>query len=135
VKIRVLLVDDEKEFAEALAERLAFRGLIVRISLSGADALEKLQHEESDVVVLDLSMPGMSGTETLRLIKQIKPAVQVIMLTGHATIQSGMDALKLGAYTYLLKPTEINDLISQINKAHAERQPLETRGSSTWSKF
>ncbi len=123
--VRVLLVDDEKEFAAALAERLAVRGLFVRTSLSGFDALEQLQREEADVVVLDVSMPGMSGIETLRLIKQIKPLVQVIMLTGHATIQSGMEALKLGAYTYLLKPTEINDLISQIKKAHAQSKPLE----------
>lgn len=129
--VRVLLVDDEKEFAAALAERLALRGLFIRTSLSGLDALAQLQREEVDVVVLDVSMPGMTGIETLRLIKQIKPLVQVIMLTGHATIQSGMEALKLGACTYLLKPTEINDLISQIKKAHAQRHSLEPRTKSS----
>jgi len=119
--IRVLLVDDEKEFSEVLAERLEGRGLIVRTVLSGTDALAELERDETDVVVLDVAMPNMSGIETLSRIRQINPSIPVIMLTGKSTIESGIEAMKFGAFNYLMKPTDINNLIAQIKKATSER--------------
>jgi DNA-binding NtrC family response regulator len=119
MSIRVLLVDDEKEFLEVLAERLEGRGLMVRTALSGPDALEELKREEIDMVVLDVAMPGMSGIEILSHIRQINSSIQVIMLTGQATVESGMEALELGAFNYILKPVEIDALVAQIQRAYA----------------
>ncbi|MBU0990180.1 MAG: response regulator, partial [Proteobacteria bacterium] len=98
MKTRVLLVDDEEEFVQALAERLSIRDYDVTTSLSGEDAVEKLRHYNFDVVILDVRMPGMDGTEVLHEMKRIKPLTEVIMLTGHATVESAIDGMKQGAY-------------------------------------
>ncbi len=120
MSIRVLLVDDEIDFVSILGERLTARGLSVQIALSGDEALSKLRQEQIDVVVLDISMPGMSGIETLGQIKEIRPSVKVIMLTGYGSIDSGLRGLKLGADNYLMKPVETEDLVAKIRNAYSQ---------------
>ena len=118
MKIRVLLVDDEKEFIQTLAERLEVRDFNVETAFDGYEAVSKIKELDFDVVVLDVLMPGMNGIETLKEIKSIKPLVNVIMLTGHATVETAIDGMKAGAYDYLMKPTDTNDLVSKIAKAY-----------------
>jgi DNA-binding response OmpR family regulator len=127
MKVRVLLVDDEKEFVEALSERLTVRGYDVTTSLSGEDAVESVTHFNFDAVILDVSMPGMSGVEALRQIKRIKPLTEVIMLTGHATVDTAIEGMKLGALDYLIKPCETEDLLAKIDMAHRRKAEHEDR--------
>lgn len=109
--IRVLLVDDEKEFLRVVSERLKVRGVSVSIALSAQEALEKISYQEFDAIVVDLSMPSMNGLETTKSIKQLKPALKVIILTGYGSIGSGVEAMKIGAFDYLEKPIQINRLL------------------------
>lgn len=125
--VRVLLIDDEPQFVEVLAERLEARGFSVQTALDGDQGLTKLQEQEADVVILDVQMPGRDGVETLREVKRIKPLIEVIMLTGHATIESGIQGLKLGAYDYLMKPTDTEDLVAKILRAYARKSEQEER--------
>lgn len=125
--VRVLLVDDEKEFVDVLAERLETRGFAVTKALSGDEGIGKLREKEVDVVVLDVLMPVKSGVETLRDIKQLNPIIEVIMLTGHGTIESAIEGLKLGAYDYLMKPTETENLVAKILRAYARKSEQEER--------
>ena len=127
MKTRVLIVDDEEEFVQALSERLIMRDYDVTTSLRGEDAVEKVRDFNFDVVVLDVSMPGMNGVETLREVKKLKPLTEVIMLTGHATVDSAIDGMKLGALDYLIKPCETEELITKINKAHDRKAEHEER--------
>jgi DNA-binding NtrC family response regulator len=127
MKIKVLLVDDEKEFIETLAERLAVRDFIVQTAFGGDEALSKIKEEDFDVVVLDVLMPGKNGIETLREIKSLKPLVNVIMLTGHATVETAIDGMKAGAFDYLMKPTDTNDLVGKITKAFNIKAEHEKR--------
>jgi DNA-binding NtrC family response regulator len=127
MKIRVLVVDDEEQFVETLAERLVIRNYDVTISLSGEDALEKVRGYNFDVVVLDVLMPGIDGIEALREIKNIKPLTEVIMLTGHATVETAIEGMKLGAYDYLMKPCETQDLVMKIDKAHQRKAAHQER--------
>lgn len=127
MKIRVLLVDDEKEFVEVLAERLETRDFAVSMALSGDEALRVIAQQEIDVVVLDVLMPGKDGIDTLREIKQQKPILEVIMLTGNATVESAVEGLKLGAFDYLMKPTETKDLVAKIVKAYKRKAEQEER--------
>ncbi|MGO8821970.1 MAG: response regulator, partial [Desulfomonilaceae bacterium] len=113
--ITVLLIDDESPFVEALAKRLLKRGFVVVTSTSGPEALTKLQENPTiDVVICDVKMPGMDGIETLRLIKSEHPIVEVILLTGHATVQSAIQGMRLGALDYLMKPCDMDLLITKI---------------------
>jgi two-component system, OmpR family, response regulator CpxR len=125
--VKVLLIDDEPQFVEVLAERLEARGFSVQTALTGDEGLAKVQEEEADVVILDVQMPGRDGVDTLREIKRIKPLIEVIMLTGHATIDSGIQGLKLGAYDYLMKPTGTEDLVAKILRAYARKSEQEER--------
>jgi DNA-binding NtrC family response regulator len=118
MKIKVLLVDDEKDFIESLAERLQLRDFDVSTALNGDDAFNLIREKEFDVIVLDVKMPGKSGIDTLKEIKNINQLSQVIMLTGHATVESAIQGMKLGAYDYIMKPTVTEDLINLINKAY-----------------
>ena len=118
MKIRVLLVDDEKDFTETLAQRLEVRGFDIKTCFSGDEALDMIQKHEFDVIVLDVLMPGQDGIETLREIKNLKPLIHVIMLTGNATVETAIEGMKLGAYDYLIKPTKTEDLLEKINKAY-----------------
>ncbi len=127
MEVRVLLVDDELEFIDTLGERLETRGFNVRMASSGDEALEKLQEEKVDVVILDVLMPGKDGIQTLHEIKQANPLIEVIMLTGHATIETAIEGLKSGAYDYLIKPTGAMELIGKILKAYARKSEQEER--------
>ncbi len=117
MKIKVLLVDDEKEFVEVLAERLEVRGFDVETALSGEDALKWIHKSEFDVVLLDVMIPGDNGIEILKEIKHTKPLIHVIMLSGHAKIDTAVRGIELGAYDYLLKPLEIEPLVEKIKMA------------------
>jgi len=127
MKTRVLIVDDEEKFSDPLAERLTLRDYDVTTSQSGEDAVAKIKHYNYDVVVLDVLMPGMSGIETLREIKKIKPLTEIIMLTGHATVESAVEGMRLGATDFLMKPCETEDLIPKIQKAHDRKAEQEER--------
>ncbi|MBU1342438.1 MAG: response regulator [Proteobacteria bacterium] len=117
MKIKILLVDDEKEFIDTLAERLKIRKLNVSVAYSGNAALKLVQGYDYDVVVLDVLMPEMDGIETLKLLKEIAPLTQIIMLTGNATVDNAILGMKNGAYDFLLKPVETAVLIEKINAA------------------
>jgi len=127
MKIRVLLVDDEKEFVESLSERLELRLFEVKTCFNGDDAVLLLQQEDVDVIILDVLMPGKDGIATLTEIKKLKPLTQVIMLTGNATVETAINGMKLGAYDYLMKPTETEDLVKKINSAAKVKQEHDER--------
>jgi DNA-binding response OmpR family regulator len=114
---KVLLVDDEEEFVVTLAERLRMRGIQAETELDGAAALNKLETYTPQVVVLDLMMPGMSGLTVLERIKQLYPQMQVILLTGIGSTSEGVAGMKLGAFDYLMKPLQIEELIEKIGLA------------------
>ena len=119
--IRVLLVDDEDDFRTTLANRLRKRKLEVTEAESGRSAINLLRQGTFDVVVLDVRMPGMDGIETLKQIKTNHPLVEAIMLTGHASVESGIEGMRLGAFDYLMKPCDINDLINKIRDAYQRK--------------
>jgi two-component system, OmpR family, response regulator CpxR len=127
MKIKVLLVDDEKEFVEALAERLELRDFEVSKAFGGEEAIDRIGKVDVDVVVLDVQMPGKDGIATLHEIKIAKPLVEVIMLTGNATVSSAIEGLKTGAFDYLMKPTETKDLIEKIALAYKRKADQEER--------
>ena len=117
---KILLVDDEMEFLDVLSERLGKRGFKAVNVSSGWDALELLKKQaDFEVVVLDFRMPGMDGLETLKKIKEINPLVEVIILTGFSTVESGVEGMKFGAFDYLSKPCEIEKLTTKIKEAAA----------------
>jgi DNA-binding NtrC family response regulator len=118
---RILLVDDEKDFVEMLTLRLEEIGEEVLQAYSGLESLEKMKEAEVDVVILDIKMPGMDGIETLQEIKKRYPLVEVIMLTGHGTIETAVQGMKLGAYDFLIKPADFDDLVTKLNKARERR--------------
>lgn len=125
---KVLLVDDEREFVAILAQRLIKRNYSVLAAHNGKDALARLTEDKDiEVVILDVKMPNLSGIETLKLIKAKWPLVEVIMLTGHSTIDSAVDAIKLGAYDYTLKPIEIEELVSKIEQAACRKRNRDRR--------
>jgi DNA-binding NtrC family response regulator len=120
---KVLLVDDEREFVAILTQRLTKRNCSVTFAHNGNDALAQLEEDKDiEVVILDVKMPGVDGIETLKLIKEKWPLVEVIMLTGHSTIDSAIHAIKLGAYDYILKPIEMEELVSKIEKAACRKR-------------
>ena len=127
MKVKVLLVDDEKQFVETLALRLEARDFAVATAFNGDQALDYLKGKDVDVVVLDVLMPGLSGIDTLREMKKIRPLTEVIMLTGHATVETAIEGMKLGAFDYLMKPTEIEELVEKITKAHGRKTEQEER--------
>ncbi|NQT37089.1 MAG: response regulator [Planctomycetes bacterium] len=121
---KVLLVDDELEFTEILSVRMESRGVDVDTAASGREALEKATGKSYDAIVLDLSMPEMDGIETLKHLLKMNPDLQVILLTGYATLQKGIEATKLGAMDFLEKPAEIQKLMEKIQQAKANRMLL-----------
>ena len=127
MKIRVLLVDDEEEFVRTLSDRLTLRDYDISASLSGDDALEKIKQYNYDVVILDVAMPGIGGIDALREIKKIKPLTEVIMLTGHGTVETAIEGMKLGAFDFLMKPCNMEDLDAKIKKAQARKAEHEER--------
>jgi DNA-binding NtrC family response regulator len=121
---KVLLVDDEAEFLDTLAERMRHRGMQVSTSMSAEEAIRTTADGDFDVVILDLLMPGMDGIQALKALKKKRPDLQVILLTGHATVQKGIEAMKLGAMDLLEKPADINELTERIQKAKARKMIL-----------
>ena len=117
----VLLVDDELEFLETLVKRLKKRNLAVQGVKSGEEALDWLSKESVDVVVLDVKMPGMDGIETLSRIKKSHPLVEVIMLTGHASMEVAIEGMELGAFDYLMKPMNIDELLYKLQDAYLKK--------------
>ncbi len=114
----IMLVDDEVAFVETLAKRLDKRNIETLSTYSGKECLETLKtHQNLDVIVLDVKMPGMDGLETLKEIKKAFPLIEVIMLTGHATVESGIEGMKLGAFDFLMKPCDIEELASKVEDA------------------
>ena len=120
-EFKVMLVDDEKDFLETLCKRLLKRKLDVISATGGLEAIAKLEETPVDVVVLDVRMPGMNGIETLKEIKRIKPSVEVLMLTAHADVQVAMEGMELGAFDYLMKPMEIDDLLYKLQDAYKKK--------------
>ncbi len=127
MKIRVLLVDDEEQFVEVLSQRLMTRDFEVMTALSGDEALSVLERVDVDVVVLDVMMPGRDGISTLQEFKRIKPLTEVIMLTGNTTVETAITGMKLGAYDYLLKPTDTAVLVEKLNGASKRKKEQEER--------
>ena len=125
--MKIMLVDDEERFLSTTQKLLTKKGIDAVTAASGAEALETLMHKYIHVVILDVKMPGMDGNETLKEIKRRFPLVEVIMLTGHATVESAIDGLKSGATDYLMKPTEIDDLIAKAREAFRKRLALEEK--------
>jgi DNA-binding NtrC family response regulator len=130
IESSVLVVDDEEAFVEALARRLRKRGLRVATATSGPEALAVLDEGGAtavDVVILDVKMPGMDGIATLRAIRERHPLVEVVMLTGHATVESAIEGMKWGAFDYLMKPCDMDILITKLDQAAARKRAHETK--------
>jgi DNA-binding NtrC family response regulator len=123
----VLLVDDEVEFLETLVKRLKRRNLAVTGANSGEEALGVLSHSPVDVVVLDVKMPGMDGLTALREIKKRFPLVEVIMLTGHASMEVAIEGMEQGAFDYLMKPMDIDELLYKLQDAYKKKTLHEER--------
>jgi len=117
----VLLVDDELEFLETLVKRLTKRGLNISTAKSGEEALKIIRGKGIDVAVLDVRMPGMDGIQTLREIKKIDPLMEVIMLTGHASVEVAIEGMELGAFDYLMKPADIDELFYKLQDAFKKK--------------
>ena len=121
IKPRVLVVDDESEFGTTLAERLQIRGYDARVATSGEEAMGIVFEGFPDVIVLDLKMPDMSGLSVLERVKAQDTSIEVIILTGHGSTSSGIDGMRLGAFDYLMKPVDLNELLLKIDKAHKRK--------------
>jgi DNA-binding NtrC family response regulator len=121
--LRVLIVDDEEELVSALVERLNLRGFQARGVTTGMAALEYLQDESCDVVLLDVKMPGLGGLEVIRRIKDMKPRLQVVLLTGHGSVETVEEGMSLGAFDYLMKPVKIDSLTRVLEAAASGLKP------------
>lgn len=124
----VMLVDDEVPFVETMTKRLKKRDLRVISAYSGEESLEILSKNQNlDVVILDVKMPGMDGIDTLKEIKKRYPLAEVVMLTGHATVESAIEGMKQGAFDYLMKPCEIEDLLKKVEEATQKKRDHEEK--------
>lgn len=124
---KVLIVDDETDFVEMTIKRLAKRGIRCSGATSGEQAVEQIRNDNFDVVLLDVKMPGMDGIDTLREIKRLKPLVEVVMLTGHASMESGIEGMKLGAFDYLMKPMDLEPLLEKLCDANEKKAIQEEK--------
>jgi DNA-binding NtrC family response regulator len=125
--ITVLLVDDEESFRRTLGKRLDKRGFVVEEAGTGEEALEKIAAAAPDVILLDVKMPGMDGLTALHKIKVMEPLVEVIMLTGHASMEIAIRGMELGAFDYLMKPVEFEELLYKLEDAAKRKQHQESR--------
>ena len=124
----VLLVDDEVSFVKTFSERLEIRDFKTSKAFSGKEALQVLaENENIEVVILDVKMPGMDGIETLTEIKRKKPLVEVIMLSGHADVESAIEGMKHGAFDYLMKPADMDQIITKVNEAAMKKRQHEEK--------
>ena len=126
-KMKIMLVDDEERFLETTQKLLARRGYETITATGGREAIEQLKSRHVHIVILDVKMPVMDGIATLKAIKKSFPLIEVIMLTGHATVESAIDGLKSGATDYLMKPIAIEELIQKAEDAFAKRMQLEEK--------
>ena len=126
---KVLLVDDEKEFVEALAQRMKTRDMDASVCTSPKEALKKIKTQSYDAIILDLMMPEIDGITMLKNLKKENPDLQVILLTGHASVEKGIEAMKLGAMDFLEKPIDIKLLSEKIKKAKAKKMILVEKHS------
>jgi two-component system OmpR family response regulator len=120
-KFKLLIVDDEQDFLETIIKRLKARKIEVAGAESGYQALELLDSQDFDIIILDVKMPGMDGIEALREIKKKKPLVEVIMLTGHASVESGIQGMQLGAFDYVMKPVALDELLEKVRQAYERK--------------
>jgi DNA-binding NtrC family response regulator len=134
LKAKVLLIDDEEEFTLALSERMQARGINTVTASNGDKALNMVETEKFDAVILDMVMPGMDGIETMKRLLEKNPQMQIILLTGHATVQKSIEALKLGATDFLEKPAEINQLVQKVKDASARRIAVTNQQSEKMIK-
>ncbi|MEA2116304.1 MAG: response regulator [Thermodesulfobacteriota bacterium] len=118
---KLLIIDDEVEFASTLCQRLQLRGFDVTDVYSGGEGLAVLSTIEPEIIILDLKMPDMSGLDVLEGIKKHDPTIEVIMLTGHGSAGSGIEAMEKGAFDYLMKPVDLKELLKKINSADEKR--------------
>ncbi len=126
--VKILLVDDEISFVKTLTKRLSRRELNIVTAFSGQDALAQLERDpDIEIIVLDIKMPGMNGLRTLEEIKRDYPLVEVIILTGHSTVDSAIRGMRLGAFDYLVKPCDIDQLISRMQEAVQKKRRLEEK--------
>jgi len=121
-EFNVLVVDDEEEFRELTIKRLNKRGLNALGAENGIKALEMIESHRIDVILLDVKMPEMDGIETLRRIREKKPLIEVVLLTGHASVDSGIEGMKLGAFDYLMKPIELEPLLEKLQDAYEKKR-------------
>jgi DNA-binding NtrC family response regulator len=126
---RVLVVDDEADFLETIVRRLQRRNIDTAGVDSGEKALEFLEQHDVDVVILDVRMKGMDGIETLKVLKKRWPRVEVVMLTGHGSLESGIEGMQLGAYDYIMKPAKFDELMLKIQQAY-ERKLIQEKKPS-----
>lgn len=119
-KASILLVDDEEEFVTTLAERLEIRGFQPEAATSGQQAMELMENRHFDVMVLDVKMPGMSGLKVMEKARELRPDLPIILLTGHGSTDDGVQGMHQGAFDFLMKPLDIDELISKISEAIAE---------------
>ncbi|MCB2229093.1 response regulator [bacterium] len=119
--IKLLIVDDEVKFLESIAKRLELRGLDVTTATSGMDAVRIAQSQKFDLALLDLKMPGMDGKQVLEILKREHKFIEVVILTGHGSVDSAVECTKLGAFSYLPKPYELDDLIEVLRQAYEAR--------------
>jgi len=125
--LRVLVVDDEADFLETIIKRLQRRKIDACGVDGGKKALEIVENERFDVVVLDILMPGMDGIETLKLLKKKKPFIEVIILTGHGSVESGLQGMQFGAFDYIMKPADLDELLEKIQQAYERKRIHEER--------
>ncbi len=123
----VLIVDDETDFLETTLKRMQKRNIRCEGVDNGREAIEKISKGTFDVVLLDVKMPIMDGVETLREIKRIRPLTEVVMLTGHASVDSGIEGMKLGAFDYLMKPMDLDPLLEKIQDAYEKKRLQEEK--------
>lgn len=113
----ILLVDDEVEFVSTLAERLELRGINARVVYDGESALKTVADNEPQVIVLDVMMPGMKGLDVLQRVKETHPQTQVILLTGQGKTRDGIEGMRYGAFAYMMKPLDLDELIQTLDEA------------------
>ncbi len=127
IPVKVLIVDDEKDFVEMFSLRLKQQGEKVSTAFSGKEALKVLENVSIDVVILDIRMPGMDGIDTLKQIKHMYPIIEVILLTGHGSTETAVTGMKLGAFDYLMKPADFEEIKIKLEKARKRKDEQEER--------
>ncbi len=127
-RLRILIVDDEVAFANNLLKLMSKRGYDIIAVYNGADAVNIVGEKEFDVIILDMKMPGMDGIATLKEIKKKAPLVEVVILTGHGSVESGIEGMQLGAFDFLMKPVRIDELQEKVSEAYQRKLIHRERG-------